>query len=52
MLFAYIMFRDIMFQQHSEVSLDPMRPLLQANKHTHMQQIWRTQFTLPEILIL
>lgn len=52
MLLVHTMFRVIGFQQHSEVSKDSMRPLLQANKHTHMQQIWRTQFTFPEVLIL
>jgi hypothetical protein len=35
MLLAYTMFRAIMFYQHSEVSKHSMRPLLQANKHTH-----------------
>ena len=39
MLLVHTMFRVIGFQQHSEVSKDSMRPLLQANKHTHMQQI-------------
>ena len=29
------MFRAITIHQHSEVSKHSMRPLLQANKHTH-----------------